>query len=139
MATWLEANPNLTPAEIREVIASTAAAGNGNDAAARQKWGAGKLDAYAGIKKVLDLSGVADITLGNDDSGILIRETSDGVWEVFAAGAKNISATVYNVSGQLATSVNASGDTAVIDCQNLGRGIYIVSVNGTHTKKITVR
>lgn len=139
VAAWLEANPNLTPAEVREVIVSTAAEGNGTDAAARQKWGAGKLDAYAGIKKVLDLSGVADITLGRDDNGIMIRETSDGVWEVFAAGAKNISATVYNVSGQLATSVNASGDTAVIDCQSLGRGIYIVSVNGTHNQKITVR
>lgn len=139
VAAWLEANPNLTPAEVRDVIVSTAAAGNGTDATSRQQWGAGKLDAYAGIKKVLDLSGVADITLGNDNSGILLRETSDGVWEVFAAGAKNISATVYNVSGQLATSVNASGDTAVIDCQNLGRGIYIISVNGIHNQKITVR
>ena len=139
VAAWLEANPNLTPAEVRDVIVSTAAAGNGTDATSRQQWGAGKLDAYAGIKKVLDLSGVADITLGNDNSGILLSETSDGVWEVFAAGAKNISATVYNVSGQLATSVNASGDTAVIDCQNLGRGIYIVSVNGIHNQKITVR
>lgn len=139
VAAWLEANPNLTPAEVRDVIVSTAAAGNGTDAVSRQKWGAGKLDAYAGIKKVLDLSGVADITLGNGNSGILLHETSDGVWEVFAAGAKNISATVYNVSGQLATSVNASGDTAVIDCQSLGRGIYIVSVNGIHNQKITVR
>ena len=140
VATWLEANPNLTPAEVREVLVSTAAAGNGTDAMSRQQWGAGKLDAYAGIKKVLDLSGVADITLGgNDDNSVMMRETSDGVWEVFAAGAKNITATVYSVSGQLATSVNAQGDTAVIDCQGLSRGIYIVSVNGSHNRKITVR
>ena len=89
---------------------------------------------------MLDLSGVADITLGgNDDNSVMMRETSDGVWEVFAAGAKNITATVYSVSGQLATSVNAQGDTAVIDCQGLSRGIYIVSVNGSHNRKITVR
>lgn len=140
VAAWLEANPNMNPSEIRDIIITTAAPGNGTDEASRRKWGAGKLDAYAGLKKALDLSGVSDITLGgNGDKSVMLRETSDGIWEVFAAGAKNISANVYTVSGQLATSVNTSGDTATIDCQSLARGIYIVSVNGSHNRKITVR
>lgn len=51
IALWLEQEPTLTPAQIREVIQLTAI----NDeftAVQPERWGAGKIDALAGMNEI---------------------------------------------------------------------------------------
>ena len=61
VALWLEADPTLTCAEIKEIMSSTAI----NDeftTASPDKFGKGKINALAGIQKILGVSlGVKDI------------------------------------------------------------------------------
>ncbi|MGN1375526.1 MAG: S8 family serine peptidase [Prevotella sp.] len=61
VALWLEADPTLTSAEIKEIMSSTAI----NDeftTASPDKFGYGKIDALAGIKKILGISlGIKDV------------------------------------------------------------------------------
>ncbi|OJU53449.1 MAG: hypothetical protein BGN96_09495, partial [Bacteroidales bacterium 45-6] len=68
LATWLQANPLLTPADVRSIFQQTAI----NDSytgsagsAGSNTWGYGKIDAWAGIKAILGTTGVEASTLGN--------------------------------------------------------------------------
>ena len=73
-----------------------------------------------------------------DGNALMIK--SDGkTFELFLAGAENIDAKVYNMSGSLALTDKGYGDTLTLDASVLSPGAYIVNVNGIHTRKIIVR
>lgn len=55
VATWLEAYPELTPEALREVVAETSRTDAFTENA--EGWGSGKVDAFAGVLKVLQLKG----------------------------------------------------------------------------------
>lgn len=140
-ALWLEADPKLTSERIRDIAIQTARRDTYVESAANQlQWGAGKVDAYAGMKKV-----VADRTSGlsavDADHSFMFRRTQASSYEFFLAGATSVSLTAYNTQGQQVASVSAPGDTATLSTQGLPRGIYAVSVHGaasSHTVKIVV-
>lgn len=58
-ALWLQANPDLTVEEVREIAISTASQNVPN--IANPQWGAGNLDAFAGLKEVIKRVGVENI------------------------------------------------------------------------------
>ena len=53
IALWLEINPKLSPADIKEIMAATCYSDNFVEAGQSQKWGFGKLDIDAGIKYLI--------------------------------------------------------------------------------------
>ena len=131
IATWLEANPALTPADVRSILAATATtdtftgdiAGTGNST-----WGYGKIDAWAGIKEAIALaSGITDVTDGSD-GGITFATARR---RLLAPGpnAGTAPRDVYNTAGTLVrqTTVN----TTETDLGTLPPGLYIVKLTGT--------
>lgn len=137
MALWLQANPDLTGEELLDIAQSTAIA----PATPSVQWGAGKIDAYAGLKKVLSLSGIDYVEAVGNES-VLVSETGRNVYEVFAVGENAICVDVISINGATALSVNGSGDTAVVDCSSLTPGMYIIAVRGSrvaHSAKIVVK
>ena len=91
IALWLQADPNLSVNDVREVLKYSARKDEYFRPADRQKWGAGKLDAYAGLLHVLkldeiigdvngdrevniaDINAVINIILGKDASADYLR------------------------------------------------------------------
>ncbi len=140
-ALWLEADPKLTAERIRDIAVQTARRDPYVESSANQtQWGAGKVDAYAGMKKV-----VADRTSGlsavDADHSFMFRRTDASQYEFFLAGATSVSLTAYNTQGQPVASASAPGDTATLSTQGLPRGVYAVKVHGaaaSHTVKIVV-
>lgn len=53
IALWLQINPNLSPAEIKDIFAATCYSDSYVEAGPAKKWGYGKLDINAGIKYLL--------------------------------------------------------------------------------------
>lgn len=142
LALWLEANPKLTPAELREIAMKTARKDSyvtGGKAQASYQWGAGKLDALEGLKLAITYgdAGVDNIASDND-SRLLVNDLGNNCYEFFLAGRESISAAVYSVSGALMTTAASLGDTVEVDCSALAPGIYIINVNG-HSTKIAIR
>ena len=92
-ALWLEADPTLTHTQIRNIAQQTAvldAYCNTNNYYTKQndgnQAGSGKIDAYAGLKYILDqkssvLSPIAD------NKRFMIRSLSDNTFEAYTAGA----------------------------------------------------
>lgn len=137
VALWLEADPSLKPETIREIAMTTAVRDTDVTEYPNQvKWGAGKFDAYEGLKEVLrrkDPSGITDAA-----NLPLITTVAPRVLGVFVAGASSVSASVMDLSGRCVAQANASSDEVTLDCSALSAGIYVVCANGI-SQKIIIR
>lgn len=138
IALWLEADPSLKPAQIREIAMNSCDkdefVSNGNPL----RWGAGKFNALTGLKQILGLTGINDIVA---DAGERVQITSVGnrSWAISVFGAGEVNAKLFNVSGQLVAEASAEGEDLTIDAQNARPGVYVLSVNGRHNTKLVLK
>lgn len=122
-ALWLQADPTLTIERVREIAQTTARLGFADDSDPR--WGAGALDALAGMEAVLQSAGVGTI-IAPDDNALAVTVNSDRTLTVTCRG-KAVSHAVHNMQGQ-----TVAGDGP------LAPGIYIVTAAG-HARRVAVR
>ncbi len=129
-ALWLQADPTLTVDEIRDIARETAVRDSYVESADYPaQWGAGKLDALAGIKKILGIGSVGNVS-ADMEGRLLITALGGSSFEVYLAGESSLNVTLYGMSGIPVAAVSAKGDTAVIDAPTLAKGVYILSVRG---------
>ncbi len=137
-ALWLEADPTLTAREIRDIAMTTARRDSFIvNAKIPVQCGAGKLDVYAGLKKVLERV-AASMKHIDADKRLVWRATTGG-YEFFSAGATSLSAAVYNMRGEVVMRSRAAGDSLVLSTADLPHGVYAVSLSDgstVHTVKI---
>ena len=138
IALWLEAEPTLTTAEIREIALSTCSTDSYTQGGDPLRWGAGKFNALAGLHKVLDSAGINDITTDAGDK-FQVTPTGESSWNIFVCGATKIDARLINIAGQTVSTVSAAGNEATVNASNLTPGIYVLNVNGVHSTRIAVR
>ncbi len=136
IATWLEAYPQLTVEQAINVINETSVKDDLVAMDSDLRWGAGRFNALAGLKKLLGLDGVADIVADRDN--ILVNDKGNNVYEAFVAGMKQVNAQIYNLSGQLVASASANDDHVDIDASNLSKGVYVLKVNN-YSQRILVK
>ena len=137
VATWLQADPTLTMPQVKEIINETSVKDE-YVAMAPNRFGAGKINALAGIKKVLGLGGVNDI-VADQSKNFIVTPKGDNVYEAFVAGADKVIVAVYNMNGMAVKTVSDSGDTAVADLNDLAKGVYLLNVNNTHTHRLLIK
>ena len=130
VALWLEADPTLPVDYVRDIVMETAIVDdNVENAFFPVQFGAGKVDAMAGLKRVL-----GDTTMSvkelNERSGknILIELKGDRTISVFAANETQLNATLYTADGRKASEVSASGNT--LDVCAPSAGVYVLKVGG---------
>lgn len=135
-ALWLEANPNLTHKEIKEIAMKTA----NNDEACNEgnhfkeegrQAGAGKVDAYAGLKYILDEMETTLIATPSEKK-FWVRPVSATQYEAYLAGASSLTATLYNMEGKKMNSTSQAGSTITMSTDGLPKGIYVLSVKGNN-------
>lgn len=140
-ALWLEANPNLTPDDVRYIAKSTATVDTFVQNGIPTQWGAGKLNAYEGLKMALDYAGVESI-IADGHSPILVNAIGNRQFEVYGTDETAMNVSLYNTNGMLVNSVTSNGDTVVLDASNVAPGVYIINVRGSHstyTTKVAIR
>ena len=139
IALWLEADPTLSVDDAKKILKETAIQ---DEFTAKQpeRWGYGKIDALAGIKKVLGItSGINDVASEGRD--ILINQVGSNSYDLFCAGASEIKADLYSISGAHVASKIAAGDNLVFTPE-ADHGIYILRVTAgdkVSTQKVTLR
>ncbi len=137
IALWLQADPTLTVADVKEIIANTSVRDEEVLSGNPVQWGAGKFDAYAGLKEVLRRSGITDAAAVSD-YGLMVRRDGD-VYSLFLAGAQKVDAAVYTLAGAEVMRSSSAGDELNLDVSRLAKGVYVLNVNGIHSRKITVK
>lgn len=143
-ALWLEADPTLTSAEIKDILKTTSIRDSyvtGEDPA---KWGAGKLDALEGIKEVIRRrdAGVDGILADAASASLILEPVGQNVYNAFLNGVGNIEVSLYSLSGSKMSSVAATGDQVEVDASALPAGVYLLSASNGAAKasaKIVVK
>ena len=138
VATWLQANPNLTPEQIKNVFAKTAQTDSYTGTSVpNNTCGYGKIDAYAGIVEVLQSTPVKNLE-GLPEAIMLYPNPSDGAFTLFfTQNDENVDVRIYALNGQqIYTRHLGSVDTQQTLDINLGdvqTGAYIVKIAGDKT------
>ena len=139
VALWLQANPRLTYNDVIRIIRQTAVVDDDVRQGDSVQWGAGKFDAYAGMKEVLreattDISGIKSQHADKP----LVTSCGQRTFRVLLAGARQLRISVYNLAGQRVLTKDTNGDETSIDTSRWGNGCYILQVNGLPAQRITI-
>lgn len=135
-ALWLQANSDLTVDEVREIAMSTASQDVPD--IANPQWGAGNLDALAGLKEVIRRVGVENIEI---DKRVLFELTSYRNIKITVAGASDFGVKIYDVAGKILGDYKYNTDDGYIDLASFGSGIYLFEISSDgyrHVEKIIV-
>ncbi|MEG0011683.1 MAG: S8/S53 family peptidase [Muribaculaceae bacterium] len=136
IALWLQADPTLDAAKIKEIFKETAIKDSYVTGGNPNKWGFGKIDANAGLIKVLQKSSVEG-AVTNKNVVIMYPNPSDGHFTLYAQGETgNIKLNIYNANGALVSSKNLDASQGAIDVNvesELSSGLYIVQIIGEKT------
>lgn len=142
VALWLQADPTLTPKEIRDIMIETATTDSYTQSGKAIQWGAGKLNAYAGLVKVLqnkNNSAFTDITSPNEVL-MIYPNPSNGNFSFYAHNENQVKLSILSLNG--ATIFNEMIDTdnglGYVNAEGaLAPGIYIVNIVGAHASHST--
>ncbi|MDE5785018.1 MAG: S8 family peptidase [Duncaniella sp.] len=137
IALWLEADPSLTYKEVKDILAETAVKDSYVLADNPARWGAGKLDAYAGLRKVLAQTGIAGVE--TDKESLVITPAGLRSFAVTLPGAQSLDLRLYSTSGVTVRTLRTAGAETVMDLTDVPSGIYLLNVNGSMTRKIVVK
>ncbi len=147
IALWLQANPNLTAAQIVDIIRTTAAHDQfTGDEPWNERWGYGKIDAYAGLKEALQLGDATGITAVKGSAAPITVMRADGQWKLlFNDNESRVDLAVYALNGTKVAARSFTGVTRgqeeTVSFEGLGKGFYVVTVKtdgNTLTKKLAV-
>lgn len=142
IALWLQADPSLTVDEVRNIAMETAiqdshVANSEN----KVQWGAGKINALDGIKKVISQTGVETVEMSGG-SRFIVAPVSDDAFQLHVAGETAMDVSLYNMSGQPVLHEQVSGDTADIDVSGVAKGVYLIMVrcdSGNYSARLLVK
>ena len=141
-ALMLQANPDLTCKDVREILMETATKDNYvTTSSIPVQWGAGKINALEAVKKAVELDGVEGVKQ-DAEQVVVINAIAANQFEVTYIGATSVNATLYSVSGQAVVSASAQGDNVVVDATNVASGVYVLVVEADgnkYTTKIVVK
>jgi subtilisin family serine protease len=120
IALWLQADPTLTPAKIKEVLAATSKHINQKVTYPNNIYGHGEIAAYDGLLNILKIN-----TAIPDLPRQLVQVTLQGR-TLHIEGCDNAQVTIYSLNGQQVFSGPATDGT--IQLPVLSSGVYAVKV-----------
>ncbi len=133
IALWLEADPTLRYADVLDIIRTTAVQDEHTaTSGAPAQWGAGKFDAYAGLKEVLrrKQAGIGAVS-ADAENRLIVAPTAERAYKVCFGGADKFTASLYAASGTKVLAAAGVDGEAVIDASTLMPGVYILAIDGT--------
>lgn len=130
VALWLQADPTLTPSKVREIINKTAKQdAYYTDIDDGNTWGAGKIDAYAGLLEVMNKSGISDLEK-LDKTYKVEYDPATRILRIATPNEnKNASYTLFNVQGQQLCSGKIGDAPVTVNTSTFPHGVYIVRLH----------
>lgn len=136
IALWLEADPTLRLADVKDIISKTAR--RDADVNDDPRWGYGKFDALAGLKEVLRRKGMGIGSTAAGNSQLLLTSEDLRHFNIFLGGVRTMDVAVYDIAGKEVVRFAVQSDEADIDATGWAAGTYVVRVNGMYSGKIIV-
>lgn len=126
-ALWLQANPDLTGKEIREIALNTAAAPTVGDD--NPQWGHGVLDAAAGLKIARSLAGTDHISVSVPENHVV--KLCGHILTAALSTSVISEVRIISADGRtICVNAGTGEDQVTVDCSGIPAGIYIVDIYG---------
>lgn len=142
VALWLQANPELTPEGVRQIIQNTARHDEFTGATTESNtWGYGKIDVYAGLLQAHKTAAIGDVEAQSQLIRVTCNRTERTLRVECAAQGEGIQTALYDATGRtvLRQALPAQGGT--INVASLPSGVYVVKVQAAtaaHTLKVAL-
>ena len=129
VALWLQAKPDLTPAEVKEVLANTARHNYPSMTYPNNEYGYGEIDAYKGLLYILNLTNVEGLSTQHIVEA-KVRPMSNGDVCISIPASENpTQVRIYNTNGQCIMQTSIPSHTTNYTIPNMGqKGIFAVQV-----------
>ncbi|RLD24312.1 MAG: hypothetical protein DRI54_06280, partial [Bacteroidetes bacterium] len=131
IALWLEANPNLTPDEIKDFMQDNAITDSYTGGVPNNTWGYGKIDAYETIKAIENSTGIEDHTVLN--SFLIYPNPSNGRFTIDVTDQTITDLQIFDISGKMVyhEQIVYSGDSKKMDLSYLKNGVYFLKLSNS--------
>lgn len=148
IACWLQAHPELTREQIEEVLKKTAIRDKYTGSEEwNATWGYGKIDAYAGIKEVLNIANGTGINeMLNSETPVTLSKGTDAWRILFNNNESYANISLYTTDGTQVYSHNIDnprrGQEEILNLNNFTPGIYLINIRttaGNLSRKVIVR
>ena len=130
IALWLEANPRLTPEEVKQVIAATSRHHDPSLTYPNNEYGYGEIDGYKGILMVLQLSDIEELSDSHPSEATLRMASSGAEISFNTPVASPLALTAYNLKGQqqLRLTIPAGTSVYTLPAGSLPQGVYALQL-----------
>lgn len=139
VALMLEADPTLSPAEVKEIIRHTARTDNHTGVipvGGSTRWGAGKVNAYLAVRDILGLSSVPGQAL--QPMSVWPVPVTDELFITFFDPGAGLLLRIRDVTGRTVHSMDGiMSDRLVLDARHWPSGMYFVEVSGSGMRSAT--
>ena len=134
VALWLEANPNLTPADIFDIISTTSIQPDPSLTYPNNTYGYGEIDVYAGLVEALKrtTTGLESLSMCQP-KGITYNITEGRLnLHFLSTTTRPIVVNIFSATGTLMRKVVVPSGVATyaVDLSSMSRGIYAVQIDG---------
>jgi len=135
IALMLEARPELTPTQVKNILWQTAREDSFTGGVPNQDWGYGKLDALAAIERTLSLE-----DFDRSKIAIVPNPTSGNISIDLGVSQEEVSVQVHTILGQLLQNKNYKNTQRVEHFIEGASGMYFVTltVNGAETQTFKI-
>lgn len=123
IALWLQANPELTPDDVKQILAHTARHPEADETYPNYRYGYGEIDAYRGLLYLVELTGVEG--LSDHQPQKLTFRIEGRTLRLLGTAAATVS--LYAMGGQVVLHTQTANGT--IDLSHLRPGVYAVQVD----------
>lgn len=129
IALWLQANPTLTPDQIKDIFSRTALNTDqfigADQVFPNNTWGYGRINVIRGLQEILGISGIKDASLTENMFRMVTDRHARTATFFFGSESGKAQVAVYSVTGQqvYAAQLNSNGET--INLSSLPHGVYV--------------
>lgn len=142
IALLLQANPKLTPNLVKNILFQTAYKDNFTTVKPdSSRWGAGKVNAYAAIKRTIATIGIGEEKFVQAQVRVFPNPTS-GSFQLYCEAAQSnyLQVTITDIMGKTIQHHNwtasAANNTLSIDLGNENKGVYFVSIGNGFSNEV---
>lgn len=131
VALMLEANPMLTPEDVKQMISSTAETDSYMGTLPNNQYGYGRINSLECVKAAVRLSGL-------EPASVVTRNGASKAWGDNAGNLviavpgleQEATAAVYTASGTMVGRFTLNEPITTIDASTWGKGVFVVTVKG---------
>ena len=130
IALWLEADPTLSPDDIKKVFAKTATHTDNTLDYPNITYGYGEINAYAGLLEILGLNASVPSISSSQPNDVSFSVNGKNI-DIVINGHDNsaYTVTVYSTDGKLIKSIKSTDSCVSIDLGAVPTGVYAVQLN----------